>query len=658
MINSISGINLKIGADLSDLKKEVGKVGSTVEEGLKPAQEPVKTLKDNFKETAASAAKTAISAAAVAVALGKIGKSLLGFTKDVVNDALDVHPETKQKVEEVKAAFDTMKTTIGESLIPLINEWAPKITDMLNRVTDWAKENPESAKTMLEIVGALGVLSTAMGMALPVIAMFNLGMLSVSGPVLAVVAGIAGVVAIVALLNKTLFESDESTRAFTGNIEEINTATEQLTEDAYGNMVVSEYKWTDIIDPETGEEVKARWDEFTQSWVIAEDAGAGLADTVSQTTTAVTEQTTAVTEQAEALTEAGTAAEQADAILQNLQQTFGDLGTTAESGGMTEAMASMSELLESEAFKQFATQPVSEDVTTSWDAFSASVSAATEGFSSISEMQEMGGFTLPVVSEEAMTSWTTFAAIFTGNEEEGTVGLIASLTSVNTEINTILASLQALAAYMQGDFVAAIVVLESALCVIETDEEGNTDAGGGNTLYNALGAIQGVLGGILSNTQRLVQEWTGSFVGAAETMKQASGKAEGALEGVSGKAWGAAEAFGAAAAAVRDYIAALQELADYKSGGGGGSGTGTGFGGGHAEGGTVRAGVTYLVGENGPELYTASRSGYIVPNDELGGGGTTVNVNIEGSIYGESYLENYVVGKLSSTVRRELILAS
>lgn len=651
MINSISGINLKIGADLSDLKKEVGKVGDEVKEGLKPAEEPVKTLKDNFKETAASAAKTAISAAAVAVALGKIGKSLLGFTKDVVNDALDVHPETKQKVDDVKAAFETMKTTIGESLIPLIDEWAPKITDMLNRVSNWAKENPESAKTMLEIVGALGVLSTAMGMALPVIAMFNLGMLSVSGPVLAVVAGIAGVVAIVALLNKTLFESDESTRAFTGNIEEINTATEQLTEDAYGNMVVSEYKWTDIIDPETGEEVKARWDEFTQSWVAAEEQGASLEQTVSQTSDAITQQ-------AEAVTEVSTAADEADAILQNLQQTFGDLGTTAESGGMTEAMASMSELLESEAFKQFATQPVSEDVTTSWDAFSASVSAATEGFSSISEMQEMGGFTLPVVSEEAMTSWTTFAAIFTGNEEEGTVGLIASLTSVNTEINTILASLQALAAYMQGDFVAAIIVLESALCVIETDEEGNTDAGGGNTLYNALGAIQGVLGDILSNTQRLVQEWTGSFVGAVETMKQASGKAEGALEGVSGKAWGAAEAFGAAAAAVRDYIAALQELADYKSGGSGGSGTGTGFGGGHAEGGTVRAGVTYLVGENGPELYTASRSGYIVPNDELGGGGTTVNVNIEGSIYGESYLEDYVVGKLTSTVRRELILAS
>ena len=52
-----------------------------------------------------------------------------------------------------------------------------------------------------------------------------------------------------------------------------------------------------------------------------------------------------------------------------------------------------------------------------------------------------------------------------------------------------------------------------------------------------------------------------------------------------------------------------------------------GFGGGMAKGGPVSAGTTYLVGEQGPELFTPGRSGGITPNHALGGGGTT-NVNI------------------------------
>ena len=45
-----------------------------------------------------------------------------------------------------------------------------------------------------------------------------------------------------------------------------------------------------------------------------------------------------------------------------------------------------------------------------------------------------------------------------------------------------------------------------------------------------------------------------------------------------------------------------------------------------ATGGSVMRGTTYLVGEQGPELFTASNSGSIIPNDRLTGGSTTVNV--------------------------------
>jgi lambda family phage tail tape measure protein len=66
--------------------------------------------------------------------------------------------------------------------------------------------------------------------------------------------------------------------------------------------------------------------------------------------------------------------------------------------------------------------------------------------------------------------------------------------------------------------------------------------------------------------------------------------------------------------------------------GGGGFGTGYGYGnldiGGFlASGGPVRAGNNYIVGEEGPELFVPKSSGTIVPNDMLGGGSQTVNVN-------------------------------
>lgn len=55
------------------------------------------------------------------------------------------------------------------------------------------------------------------------------------------------------------------------------------------------------------------------------------------------------------------------------------------------------------------------------------------------------------------------------------------------------------------------------------------------------------------------------------------------------------------------------------------------FGGGKAMGGPVSAGTTYLVGEQGPELFTPSSSGNIIPNNKLATG-QTVNINVSGAI--------------------------
>ncbi len=54
------------------------------------------------------------------------------------------------------------------------------------------------------------------------------------------------------------------------------------------------------------------------------------------------------------------------------------------------------------------------------------------------------------------------------------------------------------------------------------------------------------------------------------------------------------------------------------------------FGGGKAQGGPVSAGKSYLVGENGPELFTPSAAGSITPNHQMGstGGGPAIQIGV------------------------------
>lgn len=92
------------------------------------------------------------------------------------------------------------------------------------------------------------------------------------------------------------------------------------------------------------------------------------------------------------------------------------------------------------------------------------------------------------------------------------------------------------------------------------------------------------------------------------------------------------------------------------------SGTGTGGGllGGlfRANGGSVASGQPYIVGERGPELFMPGRSGTIIPNHNLGGGGISVVVNVDAS--GSSVSGDQAQGKqlgmaVSAAVQAELL---
>jgi hypothetical protein len=59
------------------------------------------------------------------------------------------------------------------------------------------------------------------------------------------------------------------------------------------------------------------------------------------------------------------------------------------------------------------------------------------------------------------------------------------------------------------------------------------------------------------------------------------------------------------------------------------------FGGGRAMGGPVSRGTSYVVGERGPELFVPNTSGKIIPNGGSGGGGSTINLTVNGAIDAE-----------------------
>ena len=90
--------------------------------------------------------------------------------------------------------------------------------------------------------------------------------------------------------------------------------------------------------------------------------------------------------------------------------------------------------------------------------------------------------------------------------------------------------------------------------------------------------------------------------------------------------------------------------------------SGGGFGGARASGGWVQAGMSYLVGEMGPEVVTPSRSGFVHSADEtasmLGSGDRSIVININGDIYDdERSLTRKLQSAISSVLDREMAYA-
>lgn len=75
-------------------------------------------------------------------------------------------------------------------------------------------------------------------------------------------------------------------------------------------------------------------------------------------------------------------------------------------------------------------------------------------------------------------------------------------------------------------------------------------------------------------------------------------------------------------------------------------------GGARASGGPVQAGMAYLVGEKGPEIFTSPASGNIIPNDQIGGGGGGPTIIINNTIGDVASKSDVVAGM--QTVRAQI----
>lgn len=65
------------------------------------------------------------------------------------------------------------------------------------------------------------------------------------------------------------------------------------------------------------------------------------------------------------------------------------------------------------------------------------------------------------------------------------------------------------------------------------------------------------------------------------------------------------------------------------------------------------SGSTYLVGERGPELFTAKTSGNIIPNNQLGGNSVQINIDMGGvSVRNDTDIKT-IVDRISDELARK-----
>jgi tape measure domain-containing protein len=249
-----------------------------------------------------------------------------------------------------------------------------------------------------------------------------------------------------------------------------------------------------------------------------------------------------------------------------------------------------------------------------------------------------------------------------------------NLSQLNDEIRRLeIIDLQTEALKRQAE--EADKLFKKALGETEFGVAGNGSLTGGLSdaiaqLQTELDPLQLQIDSIVNGANAIGQAFGGAFQDVASGAKTTQEALADAFQRIS-------QAFIAMAAEIiakQLTLILLQQLFNALGGGGGAFATAgknlTGAGalktvipglavGARANGGSVSSGSPYIVGERGPELFVPGRSGTIVPNDELGGGGQTnvvVNVDARGSsVEGNAPDSKRLGAAISAAVQQELI---
>ena len=109
----------------------------------------------------------------------------------------------------LKGTIDKVKAVIAENLVPILTPLIEKITAVINKVSEWAKEHPELAKAIIIAVGVLGALMLVLGPLLIILPSLMAGIGILGGsfiallvPVGLIILAVMAVIAIGVLLYK------------------------------------------------------------------------------------------------------------------------------------------------------------------------------------------------------------------------------------------------------------------------------------------------------------------------------------------------------------------------------------------------------------------------------------------------------------------------
>lgn len=254
----------------------------------------------------------------------------------------------------------------------------------------------------------------------------------------------------------------------------------------------------------------------------------------------------------------------------------------------------------------------------------------------VKELYENWGTIWPQIQGVLETAWGAMKPVF-GFLVDAYHFVNDALVFLSDQWAAIWPTIQAI---LEGAWTVMQAILEVAIPVAFDVVKGVLEV-----LQGVFESVWNMIGGIVTGAWTVIEPVLGFLKGRLDDIASAAefmrGVVKGAFDGVvsaaevlrgavNGPINAMVDAFEAAYRAAKKLVDILPSIPNVSGPGGPSLGSqleSAGYGGQRALGGPTRAGLTYLVGEDGPELWTAPRAGQIIPNHQLAGaGGTTVQM--------------------------------